>query len=104
MLTSTKSIPGSSPWVGLTGSEMHSAPGREVQADAVLERRVRLVMEVDRDLELGEQLGQAVVGRAVSEVHGVEAVLDRDEKALAVGGRASDEEASRRALWLAHGG
>ena len=90
-------MPGSSPCVGLSVSRDHEMAGGEVQADAVLERRVGLVVEVDPDVVLAQQSLELVGVDAEGDVEEVELVLGRREEALAVLGRAPDEQHARRA-------
>ena len=59
-------------------------PRGAAHRDAVLERRIRLVVEVQPDVDLAQVLEQPVVGHPVRDVDDVVLVLGRAEEVLAV--------------------
>ena len=59
--------------------------GRAEEATAVLEARVRLPAQVDRDVAAAEERDEVRPGEAVGDVQEVEAVLDRVQPAIAPG-------------------
>src|SRR3954447_24563009 len=76
----------------------------EVQADAVLEARVGLVVQVDGEVVLGHQLLEMVRADAEGHVQQVVLVLGVDEQRLAVRRRAADEDPARVVARRAHVG
>ena len=73
----------------------HEVAGRQVQADPVLERRVRLAVQVDRHVGTPELLQQPVPEQPGGDVQDVVVVLGVDQVALAVRGGVADERDPR---------
>src|SRR5436305_964020 len=71
--------------------------GGEVHRDAVLEGRIRVIVEVDRDVDAVVDLAQPRPVHAVDQVHDVVLVLDADQEALSVLRRIAREQDARRA-------
>src|SRR3954451_16156425 len=89
---------------GRQGLAEHEVARGEVQADAVLEARGGLVVQIDRDVVLAHQLLEMVRADAEGHVQQVVLVLGVDEQRLAVRRRAAHEDPARVVARRAHVG